>query len=136
MATAPIYSANVTSVTINEKDAPGLQAIEYKVVRNRQNIHTIGTDERQAVLFGSLYVTGVLTFRSTCPYLDELVEMEIAGYETQSFQIVVKMKGRGEELTTLVFDGCDVEDKSFRIDASGIGVTDYTFTATRVREEK
>lgn len=132
---ATVISANVTSVTIEGKDAPGLQAIEYKIVRNRQNIHNIGQDERIGVLYGPLYVTGALRFRSTSPYLDKMIETEIAGFETEEFQIVVGFKGRGESLTTLIFDGCHVEGKSFSIDANGIGVSDYTFTATRVREE-
>lgn len=132
---ATIISANVSSATIDGNDVAGLQAIEYKIVRNRQNIHSIGHDELQGVLYGPLHVTGVLTFRSTCPFLDKMVETDIAGFETKEFQIVVALKGRGEALTTLIFDGCHVEGKSFRIDANGIGVSDYTFVGTRVREE-
>jgi len=137
---ASVISANVTSVTIGGEDAPGLQAIEYKIIRNRQNIHNIGHDERIGVLYGPLYVTGSLRFRSTSPYLDKMIETEIAGFETEEFQIVVQFKGivgggRGEAVTTVIFDGCSVEGKSFSIDANGVGISDYTFTATRVREE-
>jgi hypothetical protein len=139
---ATVISANVTNIKIGGNDAPGLQAIEYKIVRNRQNIHNIGHDERIGVLYGPMHVTGLLRFRSTNPYLDELIATEIknVGTKEEEFQIVVEFKGTigayaKKTETTLVFDECHVEGKSFSIDANGIGVSDYTFTAARVREE-
>jgi len=139
---ATVISANVTNIKLGGFDVPGLQAIEYKVVRNRQNIHNIGGDERIGVLYGPMYVTGMLRFRSTSPYLDKLINKEIekVGTEEEEFQIVVEFKGTygayaKKTERTLTFDECHVEGKSFSIDANGIGVTDYTFTAARIREE-
>ena len=51
-------SANVSNVKIDGEVVPGLQAIEYKIVRNRQNVHNIGIDERIGVDYGPMYVTG------------------------------------------------------------------------------
>jgi len=139
---ARVISANVTNVTIGSFDAPGLQAIEYKVVRNRQNIHNIGGDERIGVLYGPMYVSGLLRFRSVNEFLDKaiLTEIQKTGTKKEEFQIVVEFRGtigayaKKTEMK-LVFDECHVEGKSFSIDANGIGITDYTFTAARVREE-
>ncbi len=35
---------------------------------------------------------------------------------------------------TLSFDDCYLEDKTFALDANGVGISVYTFTATRLRE--
>jgi hypothetical protein len=132
-ASPVIMSANVSNVKVDGEVVPGLQAIEYKIVRNRQNVHNIGIDERVGVDYGPIYVTGTLRVRSTYPKLDELLLKGIA--DQKSFQLVVELKKLGQAIKTLSFDECYLEGKGFSLDANGIGLSDYSFTSTRVREQ-
>jgi len=128
-----LMSANVSNIKIDGEVVPGLQAIEYKIVRNRQNVHNIGIDERVGVDYGPMYVTGTLRVRSTYPKLDTLLIKGVA--DVKSFQLVVELKKLGQAIKTLSFDECYLEGKSFSLDANGVGLSDYSFTATRVREQ-
>ncbi len=126
-------SANVSNIKIDGEVVAGLQAIEYKIVRNRQNVHNIGIDERIGVDYGPMYVTGSLRVRSSYPKLDTMLIAGVA--DVKSFQLVVELKKLGQAVKTLSFDDCFLEGKSFSLDANGVGISDYSFTATRVREQ-
>jgi hypothetical protein len=128
-----LMSANVSNVKVDGEVIPGLQAIEYKIVRNRQNVHNIGIDERIGVDYGPMYVSGSLRVRSTYPKLDTLLIKGVA--DVKSFQLVVELKKLGQAIKTLSFDDCYLEGKGFTLDANGVGISDYSFTATRVREQ-
>ena len=128
-----LMSANVSNIKVDGEVIPGLQAIEYKIVRNRQNVHNIGIDERIGVDYGPMFVTGTLRVRSTYPKLDKLLITGVA--DVKSFQLVVELKKLGEAIKTLSFDDCYLEGKSFSMDANGVGISDYSFTATRLREQ-
>jgi hypothetical protein len=128
-----LMSANVSNIKVDGEVVPGLQAIEYKIVRNRQNVHNIGIDERIGVDYGPMYVTGTLRVRSTYPKLDTLLIKGAA--DVKSFQVVVELKKLGQAIKTLSFDECYLEGKNFSLDANGVGISDYSFTATRVREQ-
>lgn len=128
-----LMSANVSNVKIDGEVVPGLQAIEYKIVRNRQNVHNIGIDERIGVDYGPMFVTGSLRVRSTYPKLDTLLITGAA--DVKSFQLVVELKKLGQAIKTLSFDDCYLEGKTFSLDANGVGLSDYSFTATRLREQ-
>jgi hypothetical protein len=132
-ATPSLMSANVSNVKVDGEVIPGLQAIEYKIVRNRQNVHNIGIDERIGVDYGPMYVSGTLRVRSTYPKLDTLLIKGVA--DVKGFQLVVELKKLGQAIKTLSFDDCYLEGKSFSLDANGVGLSDYSFTATRVREQ-
>ena len=125
-----LMSANVSNVKIDGEVVAGLQAIEYKIVRNRQNVHNIGIDERIGVDYGPMYVTGTLKVRSTYPPLDTMLISGVA--DVVPFQLVKKL---GESIKTLSFDDCYLEGKSFAMDANGVGISEYSFTATRLREQ-
>ena len=43
-----IYTAFASEVKVNEETIEGLQAIDYKMVNNRQHVGAIGTAERIA----------------------------------------------------------------------------------------
>jgi len=133
MPNPTIISANVSNVKCDGEVIPGLQAIEFKLVRNRQNIHNIGIDERVGVDYGPMYVTGSLRVRSAYPKFDTWLITGVA--EVKPFQLVVEFKKGKESIKTLSFDECYLEGKSFSIDANGIGISDYTFTGTRLREQ-
>jgi ribonuclease HIII len=126
-------SANVSNVKVDGEVVPGLQAIEYKIVRNKQNVHNIGTDERVGVDYGPMVVTGTLVVRSTYPKLDTLLIKAVA--DVKGFQIVVELKKLGQSIKTLTFDECYLDGKSFSLDANGVAVSNYDFTSTRLREQ-
>ncbi len=128
-----VISANVSNIKIDGEAVPGLQAIDYKIVRNRQNVHTIGIDERMGVDYGPMFVSGSLRVRSTAPKLDTMLITGVA--DIKPFQLVVELKKGGQSIKTLSFDDCYLEGKSFSMDANGVGVSDYSFTATRLREQ-
>jgi hypothetical protein len=128
-----IISANVSNIKVDGEVIPGLQSIDYKIVRNRQNVHNIGLDERVGVDYGPMYVTGTLRVRSTYPKLDTMLITGISNIKP--FQLVVELKKGGQAIKTLAFDDCYVEGKSFSMDSNGVGLSDYSFTATRLREQ-
>jgi hypothetical protein len=134
MPTSPtLISANVSNIKIDGEVVTGLQAIDYKIVRNRQNVHNIGIDERVGVDYGPMYVTGTLRVRSTYPKLDTMLIKGVA--DVKPFQLVVELKKLGQAIKTLSFDDCYLEGKTFSMDSNGVGLSDYAFTATRVREQ-
>ena len=105
----------------------GLQAITYRIIRSRSDVAGVGTDERIGVDFGLKLVIGALTVKSTHDGLDAILA------SNQTFQLTANLK-RGDLLKTVAFDECFLDDKQVSLDASGVVVTTYTFTATRVRE--
>jgi len=128
-----IISANVSNIKVDGEVIPGLQAIEFKIVRNRQNVHNIGIDERVGVDYGPMYVIGSLRIRSTYPKFDTMLITGVA--EVKPFQLVVELKKGGQSIKTLSFDECYLEGKGFSLDANGVGMSDYSFTGTRLREQ-
>jgi hypothetical protein len=132
-ASQSLISANVSNIKVDGEVVPGLQYIEYKIVRNRQNIHNIGIDERVGVDYGPMYVEGSMRVRSTFPLFDTMLITGVA--DVKPFQLVIELKKLGESIKTLSFDECYLESKSFSMDANGVGISDYTFTGTRLREQ-
>jgi hypothetical protein len=123
-----IYSAFASEVKVNEETIEGLQSIEYNVVKNRQHVGAIGTDERIAVYFGLKVVTGKLRVASASLKLDDLLQ------KNEEFSISATLKHRDKQ-RKVTFDACYIEDKAFAMSAPTHGETIYSFTATRVREE-
>lgn len=132
-ASPTIISANVSNIKVDGEIVPGLQYIDYKIVRNRQNVHNIGIDERVGVDYGPMYVEGCIRVRSTYPQFDTMLITGVA--DVTPFQLVVELKKLGESIKTLSFDECYLEGKSFSMDANGVGMSEYTFTGTRLREQ-
>ncbi|MCP8307911.1 MAG: hypothetical protein H3Z53_02560 [archaeon] len=133
-------SANVSDIKCDGENIPGLQSIEFKIMRSRENIYGIGSGERWAVNQGPIYVVGSLRVRSTYPKFDAILIKEQK--EVTPFQLVVDLKSSaigtkawGQPVKTLTFDECYLEDKTFTLDANGIGISVYTFTSTRIREQ-
>ena len=105
----------------------GLQAISFRVNRSRQDIAAIGSDERIGVDFGLKLVVGTLTVRSTSTTLDSILD------KNDTFQITANLK-KGDLTRTVAFDQCYLDDKQVGLDANGVVVSTYNFSATRVRE--
>jgi hypothetical protein len=123
-----IYTAFASEVKVNEETVEGLQAIDYKVVTNREHVGAIGTNERIAVYFGLRVVTGQLRVASANKTLDGLLKSEA------QFTIAATLK-YGDTTRHVTFDNCFMEDKQFSMSAQSHGESIYSFTATRVREE-
>ena len=130
-----LIAANASQITIDGKQVSGIQSIDFKITRNRQNIHAISSEERLGAYYGALFVQGSLRIRSGFDYLDKKM------YETvpllKDFQVVVELQPQAVDkpVRKITFDQCYLEDKTFAMDATGVGVTTYNFTATRIREE-
>jgi hypothetical protein len=127
-----ILAATRSSVLLDGEAIEGLQSLTYRVVKNQEDIAAIGTDERIDVSFGLKTVEGALKVKSTNAVLNKHLS------ENTSFQIVATLKkelGITQATQTVTFDECFMDDKDFGIDANGVAVTTYSFTATRVREE-
>jgi hypothetical protein len=135
MSSPVLVAASASKITLDGKDVPGVQSLEIKIARNRQNIHSLSTDERIGAYYGALHVQGSMKIRSTFPELDKKL------YETipklKHFQIVVELHTQGADqlVKKITFDECYLEDKVFGMDAAGVAITTYNFTSTRVREE-
>jgi len=127
-----VVSATESKVTVDGEEVTGLQSIDFKVNREQVDIASVGLGERQGVIeTGQLSVTGTLTIRSLNKKLDDLLYSVVPA----SFNLVAELKKGGETVKKITFDECFLDDKAFTMDAAGVGMTVYNFTATRVREE-
>ena len=127
-----ILAASRSSVLLDGEPIEGLQSLTYKVVKNREDIAAIGTDERIDVSFGLKVVQGSLKIKSTNVTLNNHLA------NNTKFQVAANLKkelGISQATQSVTFDDCFLDDKEFGIDANGVAVTTYFFTATRVREE-
>jgi len=123
-----VFTAFASEVKVNEETVEGLQSIEYSLVKNRQHIGAIGTDERIAVYFGLKLINGKLRVASLNKTLDKFLQANT------EFSISATLK-QGETAKKVTFDSCFLDDKSFSMLSDGHGETVYSFTARRLREE-
>jgi len=130
-----VAAANASRVLIDGKDPGNVQSVDFKITRNRQNIHAVGKDERIAADWGALLVQGAVRIRSGYPELDKKLYQTVPAFAY--FQIVVEMapQGSSKPVRKITFDECILEDKSMTMDATGVPITTYNFTATRISEE-
>jgi len=124
-----VVSANVSNVKCDGEVIPGLQSVDYKIVRARKNVHAIGLHERLGIDHGEMYVVGVLRVRSSYPHFEELMA------EEKTFQLVVQLKKGTEEVGTISFDECSLESNRLTLDANGQAISEYTFNGTRIRSK-
>jgi len=128
-----ILAANKTEVLFDGQPLPGLKGFTYKVYKDRQDVRGIGKNERLGVVYGRLHVKGQILIHSNSEFLNKKME------SNESFQIVVQIEQTSYPealgVKKLTFDGCHVDDREFTLDSHGYGLTTYTFTADRVREE-
>jgi hypothetical protein len=122
-----IYTAARSEAKVNEETIDGLQAIDYRVVRNRHDVGAVGTNERVAVYYGLTMVIGRLRVASANAKLDALLK------SGESFDISVHL-AHGDSSRDVGFQQCYMEDKSFALDTEHHGETLYTFTARSVEE--
>lgn len=130
-----IFASNGSKIQFEGEDISGVQELGWKIIRNRQNIHAISTEERIGTVMGAYYVEGTLKIKSSYDKLDKKLYEKFT--EIKSFQIVVDLYSQGSDQSVrkITFDECYVDAKSFGMDVNGVALTIYNFTATRVREE-
>jgi hypothetical protein len=135
MSSPKIAVSNTSKVTIDGKEVPGVQQVDFKISRNRQNIHSLSTDERIGAYFGALFVQGSLKVRSLFEDLDNKFKEKIV--EVKPFQMIIELYTQGTDqlVRKITFDECYIEDKTYGMDAAGVALTTYNFTATRLSEE-
>ncbi len=126
-------SANVSSIKIDGEAVSGAQSLSIKFERERRNIYEVGAEFRKGVDFGQLFITGALQVRTTFAKLDELLLLEPS--QIKSFQLLVEIKKGPAQTKLITLDQCYLERKDFNIDANGVGLSTYVFTATRMREQ-
>lgn|SRR5574341_1341689 len=133
MATT-IWSATQSKVMIGSTEIEGLQSIEYKVSRSRQDIVAVGQPLRQGVEYGVKVVTGKLRVKSSCPPLDDLLSKE--NLKDAVFTMQAQLKKDDSQTTgrTIDFAGCYLDDREFEMSVNGVGIAVYTFTADNVTE--
>ena len=56
-----VFSANSSSVTVNGEAIAGVQALDYRQVRDQGQIFALGSEERIAVHYGAMRVEGTAT---------------------------------------------------------------------------
>ncbi len=122
-------AANVSNVKCDGDVIKGLQSIDFKIMKRRENVHAIGIHERLGIHYGDMYVTGVLRVRSAYPKFDKYMGDE------KSFQLVTELKDQTSTVGKITFDECYIESKSFSMEVNGTALTEYAFTATRIRQE-
>lgn len=130
-----LIAANASNITIDGKPVPGIQSIDFKISRNRQNIHAISGEERLGAYYGAMFVQGSLAIRSHFDYLDKKMYEPVT--KLTSFQIVVELQQQSVDkpMKKITFDECYLEDKTHGMTANSVAITTYNFTATRIREE-
>ena len=100
-----IYTAARSEAKVNEETVDGLQAIDYRVVRNRHDVGAVGTNERVAVYYGLTMVVGRLRVASVNAKLDDLLK------SGDSFDISVHLT-HGDSERTVRKDGAWVFKES------------------------
>ena len=123
-----VFSANSSSVTVNGEAVPGVQAIDFREIRDQGEVYALGSAERIAVHYGAMRVEGRLTVASASPAMDGL------STSGDAFQLVAQLR-HGDASRSVSFDECHMVNKEFAMGTGGAGVSTYVFTAVRMREE-
>jgi hypothetical protein len=123
-----VAMANVSNIKCDGEVIKGLQSIDWKIVKRRSNVHNIGIHERIGIDYGDMYVTGILRVRSAFPKFDKSMG------EEKPFQLVAELKDQKEAMGKISFDECYIDSKTFTMEVNGAAISEYAFTATRVRQ--
>ena len=126
---ATVFTANSSSITVNGEAVEGVQAIDYRLIRQQGEVFALGSAERATTYYGAQRVEGRIQVASASPSLDGL-----AG-SGETFQVVANL-AHGEAGRSVAFDDCFMTRKEFNLTSGGHGETWYHFTATRLREEE
>ena len=125
---ATIYTAHSSTVLVDGQPIDGVQAIDFRVVRQQGDVFALGSSERLTSYYGATRVDGRVIVASANATLDGLVT------SGNSFQIVGNL-AHADTTRTVAFDDCRMMKKEFALNSGGHAETTYLFSATRVREE-
>jgi hypothetical protein len=135
MSVSPLVTANASKIQIDGKDVRGVESIDFKVTRSKEDILSIDIDERIGAYYGALKVTGSIKVKSTNEELDKKMYVQIPKVATFQILITLFPQGKDSKIKQITFDECILEGKSLAMNANGVATTTYEFSATRVREE-
>lgn len=128
-----IFASNASALLLNGEPVDGVQTLAFRTVTEREDVRALGSNERIDVAFGLRVVQGEVVVKSHSATLDGHLDNQ-----TRFSLLAVLKKDKGlqdNNKREYAFDGCFVEGKHLRIDAGGVAVTTYTFSATRVGEK-
>jgi hypothetical protein len=125
---ATVFTAHSSSVLVDGQPIDGVQAIDFRIVRQQGDVFALGSSERLTTYYGATRVDGRIIVASANPTLDGLVT------SGNAFQVVGNL-AHADLSRTLAFDDCRMAKKEFTLSSGGHAETTYMFTATRVREE-
>lgn len=127
-----VASATESKVTIEGEEVVGLQSLDFKVSRQQIDITSIGQGNLIGMAEAGMFkVSGTLRVRSLNKKLDDLLYMAVP----TPFSLVATLMKGGQQVKKIAFEECYVNDKSYEMETSGVGLTVYDFTAKAVREE-
>ena len=127
-----IVSAAKSKVLVEGNEIPGIQSIDFKVRRRQADIEAIGVAERIGIESGQVVVNGTIRVSSLSTALDDF----LYPVDPPGFNMVLTLNvAEGTKVRQITFDEFYLDDKTFEMTANGVGVTSYSFTSTRVREE-
>jgi hypothetical protein len=129
-----IYSATQSTVMIGPDVIEGLQSIEYKISRSRQDTVAVGKPLRVGIEYGVKIITGKLKVKSRCQMLDEKLSKPDLKDAVFSMQAQLKKDDSDTPQKTIDFQGCYLDDREFEMSVNGVGIAVYTFSATDVLE--
>src|SRR5438105_15009139 len=104
-----LMAANASRITIDGEDVRGVESIDFKVSRSKEDIHSIDTEERMGAYYGALKVTGSMKVKSTFSALDKKMYTKVP--EVSTFQIVIHLypQGTDKKIKQIAFDECILE---------------------------
>ena len=127
-----IVSAAKSKVLVDGNEVLGVQSLDFKVRRRQADIEAIGVAERIGIESGQVVVNGTLRVSSLNTALDAV----LYAVDPPGFNMVLTLNvAEGTKVRKITFDECYLDDKTFEMTANGVGLTSYSFTATRAREE-
>lgn len=124
-----IFSSSESSVTVGSEKIEGVQSIEYKVVRNITSNYGFGSMTRTSVSYGNKVVTGTIKVKSHSAILDKMVHNKDMNEKTN---MNVHLQQASDSSKDLTFENIFIEDRSFSMDVSGVGLSVYTFSASDI----
>lgn len=124
-----IFAANESQVLVNGTALEGVRSLSYKKVQSRESVYALGTAERIGVVSGAAAVEGQLRVASAAQILDEIAAADAP------FQVSAVLRHNDTQMS-VTLDECFLMEKNFDMSVGSHGESVYSFTATRVREER
>lgn len=128
-----ILAANKTEILVDGDKIHGIKGFNYSYCTDQQDVPAIGNNERIGVVYGGSKVEGKILVHSNSEVLNTHMS------NNTHFEIIMTIMQdsypEGLGMKKFTFSGCHISYREFELDSHGYGLTTYTFTADRLREE-